>query len=108
MKTGDNIYTISHYFNYETSEFHIGVNTLEIIDIDKDPSTKNILSLIVRNVDTNSTWTFFYDSKGKKLEPYCYLKKAEAIKNAKELLKKEMHKHITNLNILREEYENLR
>ena len=51
---------------------------------------------------------FFIIVKDEKLDPYYYFKRADAVKKAKELLKKEIHKHITNLNILREKYENLR
>lgn len=91
--------------NYETSEFSMRIETFEILHIDK---SKDTLSLSVRDVDTNTTWRLFYDCKNEKLESYYYFKRADAVKKAKELLKKEIHKHITNLNILREEYENLR
>lgn len=105
MKKGDKIYSFDSYMNYETSEFSVRIETFEILHIDK---IKDTLFLSVRDVDTNTTWKLFYNCKDEKLEPYHYFKRADAVKKAKELLKKEINKHYTNLNILREEYENLR
>lgn len=104
MKKGDKIYSFNSYMNYETSEFSMRIETFEILHIDK---SKDTLFLSVRDVDTNTTWRLFYNCKSEKLDPYYYFKRADAVKKAKELLKKEIHKHITNLNILREDYENL-
>ena len=46
--------------NYETSEFNMRIETFEILHIDK---SKDTIFLSVRDVDTNTTWTLFYNCK---------------------------------------------